>query len=452
MFFREWKGSLSILTLFSAIGLLMLILAIIYSYLSRKAEFPVDAADINNFVLPLPAKPSVVVLPFQAVTEISSDKLIANSLTTNIYNELAQEKLFFVISNLSSNKLSGLSLRVKETAERLGVRYIISGSLERWDNGYRFFLTVIDSLSGERIIADSFDKSKSNIFEFRPLIMGKIYGAIGVDIERKGQALGTLLSNNDNSLWLKLSNYSSNRLSRDPKRVFESLRALEKMYEDGSRAYEILLEIAATYRVVFDLESEYFNAIRRKEIITQGLFYSSQAIAVKPEDSRAYSVKSDFLELSGKRNKSYEFKRKAASIGDNSFVANWDWAVALAKQQKYKKALPFMQQSLRLNPLHTAGLLQELAQLQYNARQPEAALETLSDVLAIRPASIPSNLMRIFILGSLGKMSEAKAAATNLLKLHPKFSLSAVVRGNIDYNVIYGPTWFQLMNQAGLPD
>lgn len=423
----------------------------LWSNYLKRTEFPPDVADRKNMAFPLPKEPSIVVLPFVSVSETSDDLRIAETLSKNLYFILSREKDLFVISNLSSVKFKGRSLSIKETAEGLGVQFVISGSLERRPQDYRFFLIITDAFTGDRILAESFDTPWPDVGKLESLISAKILDTLG-NSERITNSLDNKNKNHiRQKVWLRLSHQLFTRVQDDPKSLIDSIKSLEALNAEAPNIFEVLLEIALAYRLLYGMELNNFSLDRRDFVISQGIHYSDRAISVSNLESRAYSAKASFLELDGQHAKALKFKLRAAELGPNLFTPNWAWAIELEKQKKFEEALLFMSKSLRVHPLHPVKFLQNLAELQYKAGRPEAALATLSKLLETRPAFIPANLMKIFVLSSLRRIAEAKRTAHALLRVRPMFTLSNYLEKRPRYIYSYGPTWASFLQDAGLP-
>ena len=81
--------------------------------------------------LPLPDKPSIAVLPFDNMSLDPDQGFFADGIAEDIITELSKFRSLFVIARNSSFSFKGQAINVKELSEKLGVRYIVEGSVRR---------------------------------------------------------------------------------------------------------------------------------------------------------------------------------------------------------------------------------------------------------------------------------------------------------------------------------
>jgi TolB-like protein len=179
----------SVLTVFSAVGLVILIICIIWSYSLNQAKYPADVGNPNALSFPLPSIPSAVLLPLVSVTGVDKDILLADKITKDLNNVLAQIPELFLIANQSSNRMRGVTLNLKSTSEKLGVQYLITGSLERIKSQYRLFIRVIDMFTGETKWADNFDEPQSSFSNTYPSILRNISVSLDLNLSSRSNLL-----------------------------------------------------------------------------------------------------------------------------------------------------------------------------------------------------------------------------------------------------------------------
>ena len=81
--------------------------------------------------LPLPDKPSIAVLPFTNMSGDPEQEYFSDGITEDIITELSRFRSLFVIARNSSFAFKGEAVDLAEVAERLGVRYILEGSVRK---------------------------------------------------------------------------------------------------------------------------------------------------------------------------------------------------------------------------------------------------------------------------------------------------------------------------------
>jgi adenylate cyclase len=79
----------------------------------------------------LPDKPSIAVLPFQNMSGDPEREYFADGMVEEITTALSRFKWLFVIARNSSFTFKGHAVDVKEVGRRLGVRYVLEGSVRK---------------------------------------------------------------------------------------------------------------------------------------------------------------------------------------------------------------------------------------------------------------------------------------------------------------------------------
>ena len=67
---------------------------------------------------------------------------------------------------------------MKQVAKKLGVRYVLEGSVRKAGNRVRITGQLIDTNTGAHIWADRFDGALDDIFELQDQVASRVVGAI----------------------------------------------------------------------------------------------------------------------------------------------------------------------------------------------------------------------------------------------------------------------------------
>ena len=86
-------------------------------------------ASLERMAHPLPAKPSIAVLPFTNMSADPQQNYFADGMTEDIITDLSKIPELFVIARNSSFTYKGKSVKIQQVAEDLGVRYVLEGSV-----------------------------------------------------------------------------------------------------------------------------------------------------------------------------------------------------------------------------------------------------------------------------------------------------------------------------------
>ena len=131
-----------------------------------------------------PPRPSVAIMPFQeAGTGSPGGSDLGHALTHDVISRLARLRGLFVIARGSVFALAREQLGHREIGERLGVRYVVTGVLERQDDTVAASVEIAEAVSGHIVWSDRFETYSSARLAILDEIGDGIVSAIAAEIE-----------------------------------------------------------------------------------------------------------------------------------------------------------------------------------------------------------------------------------------------------------------------------
>ena len=127
---------------------------------------------------PLPDKPSIAVLPFQNMSGDPEQEYFADGMVEEIITALSRFKWLFVIARNSSFTFKGRAVDVKEVGRRLGVTYVLEGSVRKASAKVRITGQLIDAVTGAHLWADRFERDLTDIFALQDEVTVAVVSAI----------------------------------------------------------------------------------------------------------------------------------------------------------------------------------------------------------------------------------------------------------------------------------
>ena len=129
-------------------------------------------------VLALPDKPSIAVLPFENMSGDPEQEYFADGMVEEIITALSRFRWLFVIARNSSFTFKGKAVDVKEVGRRLGVRYLLEGSVRKASGKVRIAGQLIDAVTGAHIWADRFERDLTDVFALQDELTVAVVSAI----------------------------------------------------------------------------------------------------------------------------------------------------------------------------------------------------------------------------------------------------------------------------------
>ena len=143
----------------------------------------IEAASMDKMAFALPDKPSLAVMPFSNISNDKDQDYFADGLTEDIITDISKVSGIFVVASGSTAAYKGKSVKVKQVAEDLGVRYVLAGSIRRSGDQLRITAKLADTIKGSQIWADRFDRKVDDVFAVQSEITRQVVRALAVTLK-----------------------------------------------------------------------------------------------------------------------------------------------------------------------------------------------------------------------------------------------------------------------------
>ena len=131
---------------------------------AQATDGPGEPANQAASEKPIPPKPSIAVLPFDNMSGDPEQDYFSDGITEDIIAELSKFKEFLVIARNSSFQFRGKANDVAEVAMKLGVQYVVEGSVRKIGNRVRVTVQLIDASSTAHVWGEHYDRELDDIF------------------------------------------------------------------------------------------------------------------------------------------------------------------------------------------------------------------------------------------------------------------------------------------------
>ncbi|MFM9939766.1 MAG: winged helix-turn-helix domain-containing protein [Hyphomicrobiaceae bacterium] len=142
---------------------------------------PTTGVQLDALTLTLPDQPSIAVLPFESINAGDNRYTIAEGLFRDITTRLGRTRWLFVIARGSASRFT--ASQIHEAGSKLAVRYIVQGSVQSRGRKVRVNVTLIDTVEGTEVWADTFDRALDDIFAVQDEIADAIVQRVQSELE-----------------------------------------------------------------------------------------------------------------------------------------------------------------------------------------------------------------------------------------------------------------------------
>lgn len=397
--------------------------------LTQPAQEPPIPADIRTSALGarllLPAEPSIAVLPFDNLSGDVSQDYFADGITENIIGTLASVPRLFVIARNSTFTYKAKPVKVQEVARELGVRYVLEGSVHKVGEQVRITAQLIDALSGDHLWSRRYDREVKDVFTLQDDITLSVATELQVELTEGEQA--RMVSRGTGSLeaWTYL---------------WRSVEFIERYTKEGNaRARELIekaVELDPDYAeaLVF-LAWRHFQEARwewsesPERSLEKARELALKALKLDSALADVYVLMGTIELREGRYDQAVALGEKATALEPNNSDAAATFAIILLRSGRPEDAIKFIKQAMRLSPHYPVWFLNLLADAHHRMSRYEEAISILNGAIGRSPDFLHAHVLLASIYGELGRKQEAQAAAIEILRIDPDFSINDYIKG-----------------------
>ncbi|MGB7452333.1 MAG: tetratricopeptide repeat protein [Lysobacterales bacterium] len=369
---------------------------------------------------------SIAVLPLKTLSNNEDDINIAAGLSSEISADLAQVPDLRVSSRIASSCFRGEDIDLKEVAEVLSIRYVLTGSFQRQGDRMRLMAELTDAFSGEQLWASTYDRELVDLFAVQAEVSKAIVGAIGGELKLANTRIAYEAPTKSLDAWgLVQKAYNFWLTSFTPQDYDLSLSLLRKAVKidplyAGARAS---LAMILSQRAVNGLSQDEYKKDR-----DEALEMIEEAVRLEPNDITVLENAGLVWTHHGHGLRARQALRHAVELSPLDLIAwgylglNLGW---IGQGEDLQEAVDILNRLLNVAPKHPSTpywyyFLSSALLRQGKVEEAEAAAHA---VLKIQPSYYIAWISLANIYGQLGDYEKAREAAERSLAINPLLTL-----------------------------
>ena len=386
----------------------------------------------NQEALPLPDKPSIVVLPFINMSQDPEQEYFSDGLTEDLTSDLSQLSSLFVISRNTAFTYKGKAVKLPEVSRELGVRYVVEGSVRKAGDQLRITAQLIDATQDQHLWSERYDRPLTEIFALQDEIRQKIVFALKVKLTpEEHERFQRAPTNNLEAYDFYLRGMESFLRAR--------LEAKKEANEQGRQMLERAIELDSRYAGAYaGLGWIYWNDWffqwnkDRAQSLEWAFEMAQRAVALDDSLSMPHTVLGWVYLWKKQFDQAIVEAQRAITLDPNDADGHWRLGDILFFAGRSEEAIGLIEKAMRLNPHYPATYLSSLGAAYREARRYEEALVPLKKALTLNPNYLPTHANLVACYAELGRLEEARAEMAETLRLNPNASLEDL-KQNIPY-------------------
>jgi adenylate cyclase len=360
-----------------------------------------------------PPRLSIVVLPFANLSGDPEQEHFVDGVTDSLTTDLSRIGGSFVIGRNTAFTYKGRHVDLKQIGRELNIRYILEGSVQRGGARMRVNVRLIDAESGAHLWADRFEEDVGDLFKLQDEVVARLAGSLGWALIYAEAEKGAR-SHNPDAIDLTIRGLDLMlRTMQQPQKEARDANGLARQLFERALAIDsddadALAGNAWTYLLDYFFKWGDPGANYEVEVLGE----ANRAIGLDPNNVRAYFVKAQYLNMSGRPGEALGAAEAGLAVNPNYVLLYMSRAMADNFLGRFEEAKSDVERALRLSPRDpSAAIFRDILGIS------EVGLGHFDVAIAEFRKAIDSGQPVYFVYANLagayaiaGKMDEAQAA------------------------------------------
>jgi TolB-like protein/Flp pilus assembly protein TadD len=362
---------------------------------------------------------ALAVMPFDNISPDKETDYFSDGLTEELIARLALVSEIELVSRWASKQLKDRKHDVRAVGSELGARYIVGGSVRRFQDSVRITVELVDVGTNRQIWGNTYKGKLDDIFDIQEQVAQQIAEALKLKLSFAEKVLLTkrqTLNAQAYDLYLRGQDY----LYRLTKRSLEyAIQLFERAIELDPRYAAAYAACSSAYGQMyqyFSRDDKYRN--RAQELSFKALMYDSNL----PE---AYTAMGLSYFVWGKLEEAGASSRKAIELAPDDFVAHWTLGRIHFTNGEFEQAYELFGRVIELKPGFISGYA-DLAMTCDGLGRPSEAraardqmLQRLPNYILQNPDDSRARMFYAVTLAEAGRKEDAIREGSNALEISP---------------------------------
>jgi len=286
-------------------------------------------------------KVSIAVLPFDNMSGDSEQVYFSDGIAEDIITELSRFRELLVIARNSSFQFRGKSVDIRGVADKLGVQFVVEGSVRRGGNRIRVNVQLIDAATTAHIWAERYDRDLTDVFEIQDEITRMVVAQV------VGHARAAVVDHNRSRPTDNLSAYDYFLRARQ---VFTPHAGAFVAEPFLMKALELDPNLGVAHAMLAHLHCVRFYYDGNWDHLTNALASAGKALDLDPEEPWPNYAQGISLLFSRRFGEAEPYFEKALALNGNEVRFLAGHALFLGYMKRTDLALREIDEALRRDP------------------------------------------------------------------------------------------------------
>jgi TolB-like protein/DNA-binding winged helix-turn-helix (wHTH) protein/Tfp pilus assembly protein PilF len=377
----------------------------------KHGESPAQRTSVN--VVPVQPR-AVAVLPFENLSAEPGSQYIALGIAESVLNRLGSIHELIVIARSSSFSLGNSHPDAQEIGRKLGVEYLVEGSVQRAGTKLRVNAQLVDAVHNSEMWSLSFDRNIDDVFAVQDEIALRVAQKLEVSLNKATSEYSKF----GTEAYLAFLQGRALLDSRKIPDIEAAIRQFSKALELAPTFAPAMTDLAYAKLQLASVRNDFQKNIAT--LLPEIRSLVNRAIELDPSAGSSYYLRAQMQLDSGQGVKEAEADfRKGFELAPNYALGVYNYGSFLDQQMRYDEALALLDRASVLDPMAASihYLRGEILRIDYGHLDEAAA--AFRQALTVDPDYYPAYTRYATLVFNQGKLAEAIKLAEKSVAIEP---------------------------------
>jgi adenylate cyclase len=362
---------------------------------------------------------ALAVMPFDNISADQETDYFSDGLTEELIARLSLVSEIDLVARWASKQLKQLKGDMRAIGNELGARYIVGGTVRRFQDSVRITVQLLDVVSNRQIWGNTYKGKLDDIFDIQEQVAQQISEALKLKLsfaEKVSLSKRQTVNAQAYDLYLRGQDYLYRLTKRSVEyaiQLFERAIQLDPRY---AAAYAACSSAYGQMYQYFAREEKYRN--RAQELSFKALMYDGNL----PE---AYTAMGLSYFIWGKLDEAGASSRKAIELAPTDFVAHWTLGRIHFTNGEFVQAYDLFRRVIELKPTFISGYSDLAMTCDGLGRESEARaardqmLDRLPNYILQNPDDSRARMFYAVTLAECGRKDDAMSEGAKAIEISP---------------------------------
>ncbi|HKI78587.1 MAG TPA: protein kinase [Ignavibacteriaceae bacterium] len=366
---------------------------------------------------------TIAVLPFANISPDKEADYFADGLAEELITNLSRIKEIKLTARTNTMKYKGTDKDIKSLGQELGARYIMQGSVRKYNDDLRISVQLMDVAQEKQLWGETYKGKLAEVFDIQEQVSKQIADMLMVKlspIEKIGLTKRATENTEAFDYYLRARDFLY-RISKN------NLQFAIQLF---TKAIEIDKRYAAAYAGLSEgYANSYLFFERSNDLLEKSIEAGLKALMYDPSLSEAYAALALAYFNKNMQDEAFTSGQKAIELDNNNYTAYWILGRIFHSTDRDEEAIELYKKVISLNPDFYSAYMdlrtcyERLGNKEEYNKILKTAVEFFPRYLSEHPDDARAHIIFANDLAQVGDLENAKLEGKKAFELSPNDSL-----------------------------